>query len=230
MVYPFLKRAIDLTLSLFALIVLSPLFLIVMIVLRLTGDKKVFFKQERVGYRNKKINLWKFVTMRTGSELESTITAKSDPRVLPVGKILRKAKINEIPQLINIIKGDISIVGPRPQTQECFDCYPEEIRYQVYDSKPGLTGIGSVIFRMEDEITGNSPKGKKECYREDIMPVKGELELWYTRNKSLYVDFKLILLTAIVIFFPKSKKPYRWLKGIPISEDFIENITKQKEI
>jgi len=225
--YVFLKRAIDLTLSLLALIVLSPLFIAVMIILRLTGERKVFFKQERVGYRNIKIKLWKFVTMMEGSEKGSTITAKNDPRILPMGKILRKTKFNEIPQLINIIRGDISIVGPRPQTQECFDCYPEELRYQVYDSKPGLTGIGSVIFRMEDEITGNSSKGKKECYREDIMPVKGELELWYTRNKSLYVDSKIILLTAIVIFFPKSKKPYRLLKGLPISENYINDIIKK---
>src|SRR6185295_17876322 len=108
-----------------------------------------------------------------------TITLKNDPRVLPLGKFLRKTKINELPQLINVLKGDMSIVGPRPQTEQSFSFFPERDRGKIFLAKPGLTGIGSVVFRDEEEIMARSGKPYDRCFREDIQPYKLALELWY---------------------------------------------------
>lgn len=218
MLYLFTKRILDMVLSATALLVLMPLFIPIMVILRLTGEGEVFYRQERVGYQGKMFGLLKFVTMLKNSPNigTKTITTKNDPRVLPLGRWLRKTKINELPQLINVLRGDMAIVGPRPQTRECYDYFPEEDRDRVYQAKPGLTGVGSVIFRDEEEILAQSPKGFSRCYREDIMPYKLALEIWYIERQSLWLDLKLIFITAWVIVFPKSALYRRWLKGLPV--------------
>ncbi len=217
MFYSFTKRTLDILLSAAALLVLLPLFIPLVIVLRLTGEGEVFYRQERVGYRGTRFGLLKFVTMLKNSPNigTRTITTKNDPRVLPLGRMLRKTKTNELPQLLNVLKGDMSIVGPRPQTEECYNYFPERDRERIYQSRPGLTGIGSVIFRDEEEMLARSPKGYAGCYREEIMPFKQALELWYLENQSLWVDLKIIALTAAVILAPRSSLPYALLKGLP---------------
>jgi lipopolysaccharide/colanic/teichoic acid biosynthesis glycosyltransferase len=132
------------------------------------------------------------------------ITLQVDPRVLPFGRFLRKFKINEIPQVINILKGDMTLVGPRPLTPKNFEMYPLEVKQQIVAMVPGLTGIGSIVFRDEEAIMAQSSKSFLECYRDEIAPYKGELELWYVRNQSLWVDLKIVLLTAWMVLFPKS--------------------------
>lgn len=207
----------DIILSGMALLVLSPLLIPLVIILRLTGEGEIFYTQERVGYKNKKFNLLKFATMLKDSPNMSggTITSKKDPRILPLGGFLRKTKINELPQLLNILRGDISIVGPRPQTEECFLMFPAELRDKIYLSQPGLTGIGSVVFRNEEEMLDNKGKSAEQIYKEDIMPYKARLEIWYHEHRSLVVDIKIIILTVWAILFPDNRLHEKFFKNLP---------------
>jgi lipopolysaccharide/colanic/teichoic acid biosynthesis glycosyltransferase len=213
--YFVIKRLIDLILAGAMLIVLAIPLLIIMLILRYTGEGEVFYQQQRFGFQNRPFGVWKFVTMRKDSEKTGTITVGGDPRVLPVGKFLRATKINELPQLWNVITGEMSLVGPRPLTTQAFDLYPDHYKPLVYQSKPGLTGIGSVVFRHEEQILAQSGKERLTCYREDIMPLKGALEAWYLENRSTSVDMKIMLLTAIAILRPGSQLHHRWLKNLP---------------
>jgi lipopolysaccharide/colanic/teichoic acid biosynthesis glycosyltransferase len=203
-------------LSLVALLCLSPILIPICIILLLTGEHYVFYFQKRIGYKNKDFDIWKFATMLKNSPNMGTglITTRKDPRVLPVGGFLRKTKLNELPQLINILKGDMSIVGPRPMVTKTFAAYPEEARNRVYDSRPGLTGIGSIVFRDEENYISkaNNPIA---FFDEVIQPYKGELELWYCDNKSFITDISIIFLTAWVILFPKSLLIYKIFKTLP---------------
>ncbi len=216
--YRIVKRIFDFTSSLLVLLILSPLFLLVMLILRLTDEGNVFYMQERVGLDNRAVNIYKFVTMRSNSELYGSITRKGDPRILPVGKFLRNTKINELPQLLNVLKGELSIVGPRPLFEEGFLLYPEGVQKQIYmDNKPGLTGIGSLFFRSEEEMLENLGEDTMAVYKEYIMPVKGELELWYRREKNLWIDLKIVLLTALSLFVPHQDLHLKAFKTLPIS-------------
>lgn len=215
--YTFIKRFFDFLFSLIALVILSPLLLPIMIILKLTGEHYIFYFQKRIGYKNKYFNIWKFATMLKNSPNmgTGTITLRNDPRLLPLGKFLRKTKINELPQIINVLIGNMSIVGPRPLVDKTFNAYPEAIRNKVYDSKPGITGVGSVFFRDEEALISASGKPPHEYYEEVIAPYKGELEMWYNRRKSFYVDLMLIFLTVWVVLFPKSRLMFRIFKDLP---------------
>ncbi len=213
----FFKRAIDFTLSLISLIILTPILLPVIIVLSITGENHVFYFQERIGYKNSKFRIIKFATMlknspNIGTKLHTTTT---DPRVLPFGKFLRKTKINELPQLFNILIGDMSVIGPRPLVDKTFEPYSENIKNSIYNIKPGLSGIGSVIFRNEEELMSNTQMNLNDYYREKIAPYKGELELWYQKNISFITDFKIILITIWIVFFPKSNVIKIFFKDLP---------------
>ena len=213
--YLIVKRMMDIYLAGIALLILLPLLIPVMIILRFTGEGEIFFKQKRIGHKNKEFFVWKFATMLKDSPATGTITAKHDPRILPVGKFLRNTKINELPQLINVLTGDMSIVGPRPLTAEAFDLYPEEIKPLAYRAKVGVTGMGSVVFRNEEQILATSDKEVWQCYKEDIMPVKGALEIWYQQNISFLTDIKIILLTAIAIAKPDNRLHTKWFDNLP---------------
>lgn len=212
-----MKRLLDVLLSGLALLVLSPLLIPIVIALRCTGEGEIFYGQERVGKDGKIFKLLKFATMLKDSPNLGTglLTTKGDPRVLPLGRILRKTKINELPQLINIFLGDMSIIGPRPQTKNHVDLFPEEMRRVIVQVQPGLSGIGSIVFRDEEHILTHSPKGYQRCFAEDITPYKGALELWYIRNQSLWLDFKLILLTIWAVIAPTGRLHFKLLKGLP---------------
>ena len=213
----FIKRLLDLFISVIALIVLSPLLILSIIILRFTGEGQVFYLQERLGFLNSKFFIIKFATMLKDSPSigSGSITLRNDPRVLPFGKFLRKTKINELPQIINVLKGEMSIVGPRPQMKVDFEKFPESIRDEIYKSKPGITGIGSIVFRDEEKWISNHKGDKHVFYKEKIAPYKTELELWYLKNKSILVDLKLILITALVIIFPKLNIIDKFFKSIP---------------
>lgn len=215
--YKVVKRIMDIVLSGLALLVLSPLLVPIALALKCSGEHYVFYYQERIGYKNKKFRMIKFATMLLNSPnmTGGLHTTRKDPRVLPLGGFLRKTKINELPQLINIFKGDMSIVGPRPLVDKTFDPYPEHVKQVIYNVRPGLTGVGSIVFRDEEEILSKSSMPVSECYAKVIAPHKGALELWYLENISLLTDLKLIFLTAWVIVFPKSNLMYRWFKGLP---------------
>ena len=128
---------------------------------------------------------------------------KNDPRVLPFGRFLRKTKINELPQLINILLGHISIVGPRPMVPNTFLKYTPEAQSELQKVRPGLTGIGSIIFRDEEKFLEGKSDPRK-FYDDHIIPYKNKLELWYIKNDSIATYFKIILATAWVVFFSNS--------------------------
>jgi lipopolysaccharide/colanic/teichoic acid biosynthesis glycosyltransferase len=211
------KRILDFILALLALIVLLPIFIPVTIGLLLTGEHYVFYFQERIGYKNKRFYIWKFATMLKNSPNMSggVHTTRKDPRILPMGTFLRKTKINELPQLINILKGDMSIIGPRPLVDKTFDPYPEHVKKSIYNAKPGLSGIGSIIFRDEEKLLSETKMNPADFYKEFVSPYKGELEMWYQKNLSFKIDILLIFLTVWVIVFSKSELPYRLFKDLP---------------
>lgn len=211
-----MQRLFDVLLSGLALLVLSPLLVPIAIILRLTGEGEVFFLQDRVGLGGRTFKLYKFATMLKASPNlgSGTVTLKNDPRVLPVGRFLRKTKINELPQLLNILKGDMSVIGPRPQTQRCFDAYTPRVQGSVTKVLPGLSGIGSIVFRDEEDLMHGQADATR-FYDHVIAPYKGELEEWYVANKGLWCYFMLIALTVWVVVFPKSTAAWRVFPGLP---------------
>ena len=217
LMYFFLKRFMDILLSATVLLMLSLVLIPVCIALLLTGEHYVFYLQERIGLRNRKFGIWKFATMLKDSpNLPGGLhTMRRDPRLLPLGHFLRITKINELPQLINILLGDMSVVGPRPLVDKTFDPYPPHVKAAVYNIRPGLTGIGSIVFRDEERLLSESGMPAQEFYARHIAPAKGELELWYQRHLSLRTDALIIFLTAWVILFPKSRLLHRVFKDLP---------------
>ena len=216
--YSFLKRLLDITVSFITLVILLPLFIPIIIALRLTAEGEVFYFQERIGLNNSRFQIWKFATMLKNSMNMGTgsITLQNDFRVTSIGKILRKTKINELPQIINILKGDISLVGPRPLVTKTFSAYSIEVQEQIYKVKPGLTGIGSIIFRDEESIiSAVKDEDPHEFYKRVIAPYKGELEMWYQDHRSFFLDLQLIFMTAWVILFPESRLYEKWFKDLP---------------
>ena len=219
-----MKRFFDILLSGFAVVCLSPLLIPVIIILKLTGEHYIFYTQERVGKGGKTFGLLKFATMLKDSPnmAGGDITTRKDPRVLPFGRFLRKTKINELPQLFNILLGDMSIIGPRPLTPRNFAYYSPEIQEGIRHLTPGLSGIGSVIFRDEETSLAKSGMDYKECYKDRIAPYKGALELWYLAHRNLWTDFRIIFLTAWVILFPESSLPYKWFRDLPAKPAWME--------
>jgi lipopolysaccharide/colanic/teichoic acid biosynthesis glycosyltransferase len=213
----FIKPCCGFILGLLALLIMSPFLLPICIILLLTGEHEVFYHQNRVGYKNSRFRIWKFATMLKNSSKMGTgsLTIRNDPRVLPIGKFLRRTKINEIPQILNVLIGNMSIVGPRPQMEVDFFKFPAHVQAVIYNSKPGITGIGSIIFRDEEMWISNAEGDKHEFYKEHIAPFKGELEIWYQNNLSFYTDVMLIFLTGWVILSPKSDLVYSVFKDLP---------------
>ena len=142
------------------------------------------------------------------------ITVNNDPRVLPFGKFLRKSKINELPQLWNILVGDMSVVGPRPMTPNTYATYPEKAQEILNTVKPGLTGIGSIIFRDEERLLDDHEDSVK-FYNQNITPYKSDLEIWFVENNSLWLYLKIILVTVWVVICPASKLSDRVFLRLP---------------
>ena len=209
-----MQRFFDIVFSLSAIIMLSPLIIPITLILRLTGEGEVFFRQSRVGKNKINFKLLKFATMLKNSENigAGTVTLKDDFRVLPVGKFLRKTKLNELPQLFNILLGDMSIIGPRPLHKKQFSFYLSKDQDIIASTTPGLSGVGSIIFRDEEKILQNS-EDPDLTYKLQITPEKAILEKWYISNKSLFLYFKLIILTVMAILFP-NKNMRVFFKGL----------------
>lgn len=211
-----MQRLFDIVFSGVALVLLLPIFLPLLVLLKLTGEGEIFFLQDRIGRQGKVFKLYKFATMLKNSPNigTGTVTLYNDPRVLPLGGFLRTTKINELPQLINIFWGDMSVIGPRPQTKRCFGALPAQSQKEIIKVRPGLSGIGSIVFRNEEEMmhANNDPD---KFYDEIIMPYKGKLEEWYVRNLSIKLYFKLILLTIHVVLFNNVKTVRVLFKKLP---------------
>ena len=213
--YKLTKRIIDILIATLALILLSPILIPSIFILLLTGEHEVFFFQKRVGHKNLYFDIWKFATMMKNSPNIGTgeITLRNDPRVTKFGKILRMTKVNELPQIINIFKGDMSIVGPRPLMEVSFKLYPDDVQQVIYNCKPGMTGIGSLIFRDEEKIVSDA--SNPQAMYAAIYPYKGALELWYQKHASLYTDLMIIFLTGWSILFPANKLVHKVFKDLP---------------
>ena len=217
-----MTRFLDIVGSFLALFVLSPVFVVVMIVLKCTGEHEIFYRMKRVGRGGREFGMWKFSTMLKNSPSlpGGVLTQKDDPRVLPVGKFLRKTKINELPQLINILTGEMSFVGPRPQARAHYDLYSDEVKAKIDVLRPGLTGLGSLVFRDEEDILSEIETRGLEISRDQfhdtvIAPYKGELEKWYAEHRSLANYLLLIVMTAWSVVSPRTALHRRVFRNLP---------------
>lgn len=209
-------RFFDFVFSFIAIFMIFPFIVLLSIILKFTGEGKIFFLQERIGKYKKKFKVIKFATMLENSPNigAGSITELNDPRILPLGKILRKTKINEIPQLFNVLKGDMSLIGPRPHVERDLKGVDKEILDEILSTKPGLSGVASIFFRDEESIIHDSPNGRV-FYDENIAPFKAELELWYVKQNKNYLYFPLIFLTVLGIFSNKILNIYKIFPSLP---------------
>ncbi|MBI1224007.1 MAG: sugar transferase [Bacteroidetes bacterium] len=218
--YLSVKRWVDFSASLIGLLILLPIFLVICIILSVTGDGAIFYLQERVGYKQRKFHIYKFSSMLKDSINmgSKTVTLRNDPRITKFGRYLRITKINELPQIINVLIGDMSLVGARPLIPNSFKKYSQSVQTKIYQTRPGITGIGSLIFRDEEKLVSevrNLGYEPLDYYAKFIYPYKGELEVWYQDNISLALDVKIVGLTFYQIIFPKSNLTFKLIKGLP---------------
>jgi len=216
------KRLFDIIFSTIVLILFSPFGLIIMLILKFTGEGEIFYKQSRMGQNSEQVGIYKFVTMVKDSPNlgAGDITLKDDPRVLLFGKFLRKTKLNEFPQFLNVLIGDMSMVGPRPLVKNQYDMIPESLKQKIKLLKPGITGIGSIIFRDEERFLGENKKNSNEFYKTEIVPFKAKLECWYEKENSLFIDTLLIITTIIMVLLPNFKLHKYLFSDLPQHEIF----------
>lgn len=215
--YPTVKRLFDFFFALVAFVILLPLVIPIIIALKLTNEGHVFYKQKRIGYKREYFYLWKFCTMLKNSPNIGTgyITVKNDPRTTYFGVFLRRNKINELPHIINVLIGNLSIVGPRPLVDFTFNSYSEEVKQVIYNSKPGITGIGSLVFIDEETLIEKSQLEPAVFYAQKIAPYKGKLELWYQKHKGFKTDLIILMLTFYALIFKNNLLVYRIFKDLP---------------
>ena len=188
--------------------------------LRFTGDRRIFFLQNRVGRHGHTFKVIKFATIRNDTSKSEAVGAAivCDPRIPFIGRVLRFTKINEIPQFINVLRGDMSLVGWRPLVDISFKEYPPDVRKAISYLRPGVTGIGSIFFRNEELILASGQdKGRRlvDVYRAEILPYKGALELWYARNACVSTDAKVLAATMVLLALPNWTGYVRWFEGLP---------------
>lgn len=191
------KRLFDVFFSLIALIILSPFFLVVSILTKLTSKGPVFFVQDRIGRHCISFSLYKFRSMKTGKEGLS-ITVQGDNRITSFGRVIRKTKIDELPQLLNVLKGDMSFAGSRPEVQQYVSIYQKEYR-EILEVRPGITDWAAIKFRNEEGVLAQHDD-KEKAYIEEVLPVKLQLSLEYVRNISFVTDVKVLAFTLVRIF------------------------------
>jgi lipopolysaccharide/colanic/teichoic acid biosynthesis glycosyltransferase len=209
-------RGLDLLFSLVALTAFSPLLVLVAIALRFSGEGEVLYRQVRIGKGGREFRLLKFATMMKNSPAMGSgeLTLPNDPRVLPLGRVLRKTKLNELPQLLNIVAGDLSVIGPRPQTRRYYNCYAAADRAWIDTIRPGLSGVGSILFRDEEALlaTVADPVTFDD---QVITPYKGQVEHWFAVNQSVSLYFELIITTVLVVLWSSSGLHKRLLRRVP---------------
>lgn len=222
-----IKRAFDIIASGLAMLVLSPLLLPLALVLRCTGEGEIFYRQERVGRGGKPFQIYKFATMLKNSPslTGGDITGDKDPRVLPLGNVLRKTKLNELPQLWNIFVGDMSIIGPRPLTPRVAALFPPDHWERIKNIRPGLSGIGSIVFRDEESLL-SAFEDRTKIYSTLLVPYKMALESWYAEKGNLLVDIKLIFLTVFAILSPNANMN-DYFKDLPLPPKALTDVRQK---
>jgi len=189
------KRLFDLFWASLGLVVLSPLFLVVAAWIKLDSAGPVFFRQTRVGRFEKPFRIYKFRTMVVDAEKRGLqITTGKDPRITRSGEFLRKTKIDELPQLINVVKGEMSLVGPRPEVPKYVEYYPDEAKKVIFSFRPGITDYAAILFRNENDLLEGSVD-PEETYIKQVLPEKIALYLKYAKERTLWLDFRLIIGT-----------------------------------
>ncbi|MDD4544957.1 MAG: sugar transferase [Bacteroidales bacterium] len=193
-----MKRAFDFIFSFIGLILLSPIFLIISLLIALSSKGGVFYKQTRVGKDNIDFKVYKFRSMIVNADKKGLLSIGKDgrdPRITKIGYILRKYKLDELPQLINVLKGDMSLVGPRPEVRKYVDLYDNKQK-EILKVRPGITDIASITFRNENDLLSQSPNPER-YYIQEIMPKKISLSLEYVKTRTLIKDIKLIFKTIL---------------------------------
>lgn len=210
-------RLLDIIIALIGIALVFIPCAVIAVILRFTGEGHIFYLQERIGKNGKPFQIYKFATMLKDSPnmAGGDITTGGDPRILPLGNFLRKTKINELPQFLNVLGGSISVVGPRPITPNQFAMFPDEYQNILNHIPPGITGVASIVFRDQEDVLSASNKDPLTCMKEDIMPYKTILELWYLEHRSLWINLVLIFLTAWTIIFPRSALYKKLLPNLP---------------
>jgi len=189
-----IKRLFDIVGSAVGIVLLSPVFIVLAIWIKKESKGPVFYKQKRVGKNGKEFLLFKFRSMRIGSDKLGLLTiGGSDPRITRAGNFIRKYKLDEFPQLINVLIGNMSIVGPRPEVAKYVNLYNEE-QLKVLNVKPGITDWASIKFRNENELLAKAEK-PEEFYISEVMPAKLQMSLQYIKKNNLLVDLKIIWMT-----------------------------------
>jgi len=193
------KRIFDFVASSLGLLLFSPFFLLVAILIKIDSPGPVFFRQERVGRYHRLFRIHKFRTMTVGAESNGLqITVGQDRRITRVGALLRKTKLDELPQLIDVILGDMSLVGPRPEVPRYMACYPTDVRDQVLSVRPGITDWASIKFKDENEILGRS-SNPEDAYVNEVLPIKQQFYLNYVASRSFWGDITIIVETIAAI-------------------------------
>ncbi len=199
-----LKRGVDVLAGVLGLLVLSPLLLVLAFAVRVSSGPPVLFVQERVGRRGRPFRLLKFRTMRQGSDSGLLITGSGDPRVTRVGRFLRATKLDELPQLVNLLRGEMSLVGPRPEVPRYVEDYSADQR-RILEARPGLTDPATILFRNEESLLGSVEDTRKErYYREEILPVKLAMNQEYLERASLPYDMLLVMRTLLAVLLQRS--------------------------
>lgn len=209
-------RILDVLLASTALVALSPVFAAIALLLRFSGEGDVLYRQIRVGIHGRHFTILKFVTMLRDSPKIGTgeVTLRDDPRVLPLGRFLRLSKLNELPQLWNVVRGDLSIIGPRPLTSRYYRCYDDADRIAVSKIRPGLSGVGSIVFRDEESLLATVPD--PVTFDEQVSTkYKGRIERWYVENRTVRLYTMLIIMTLISVVFPQAQIDRWLLKWLP---------------
>lgn len=195
-----LKRLFDLVCSGLGLLFLSPLFLVIAALIKLESTEPVFFRQERVGRNGRVFWIHKFRTMSADAgRKDLQITIGRDRRITRVGAVLRKYKLDELPQLIDVLVGDMSLVGPRPEVPKYIACYPKVICAEVLSVRPGITDWASIQFRNENEILARAFDPER-AYLEEVLPIKQRYYLKYVRGRSFFGDLVIIFATLLTLF------------------------------
>jgi lipopolysaccharide/colanic/teichoic acid biosynthesis glycosyltransferase len=221
--YRIYKRFFDISFSILGIIIASPILVVAIICLLFSGESSPIYVSYRVGKGGNLFRMFKLRTMRSNnSKNSSPLTGYNDNRVSSLGRFLRFSKIDELPQFFNILNGDLSFVGPRPMLPEVFMFYSEPIQEKLNRIRPGVTGIGSIVFRNEGSLFKGLKVSYEEFYKDQIAPVKADLETWYTKNMSFKTDVKILIFTVVAVLYGQVKSVEKRFENLPSTE--IESI------
>ena len=212
--YLYIKRFFDIVFAVIGLLLTSPIVLFVILLKKITGEKEVFYIKGRVGKGGKLFPFIKLSSMIPAQKGEKTssLTLSNDSRITPLGHFIRKTKIDEFPQFVNILRGELSFIGPRALMPKIHKDYSKKVKQELTKIRPGVTGLATVVFRNEAELLAQSDyTNELEFYKEVIAPAKGAIEMIYTKNQGFILDFTILLLTIWQIFIPQSLLGYKWL-------------------